>query len=146
MSAKVLNPVMAAFSGFLFSVKISSMLCSVARADSVRFCPTPGGAISTGGSPATVTSCTFDGNTDFARIAQGGAISTDTTPGSPAGLMTISNSTFTGNQAVGANGANDLLYVSGGEALGGAIFNFTPLTITNSTFTDNLAKGGDGVP
>jgi hypothetical protein len=103
-----------------------------------------GGAISTGGSPATVTNCAFDGNTDSARIAQGGAISTDTIAGSPAGLMTVRNSTFIGNRAVGANGANDLVFVSGGEALGGAIWNSTPFTITNSTFTDNLAKGGDG--
>ena len=58
--------------------------------------------------------------------------------------MTISGSTFTGNQALGGNGANDLTFRDGGEALGGAIINSAPLTITNSTFTDNLAQGGDG--
>jgi hypothetical protein len=57
--------------------------------------------------------------------------------------MSISNSTFYGNQAVATNGANDLTFRSGGEALGGAIDNSAPLTISNSTFTDNVAKGGD---
>ena len=57
--------------------------------------------------------------------------------------LAISNCTFTGNQAVGANGANNSTELFGGEALGGAIANASPLTITGSTFTDNLAKGGD---
>lgn len=36
-----------------------------------------------------------------------------------------------------------MTYRDGGEALGGAVVNASPLTITNSAFTDNLAKGGD---
>ena len=58
--------------------------------------------------------------------------------------MAISNCTFTGNEAVGGNGANNSTESFGGQALGGAIANAAPLTITNSKFTDNLAKGGDG--
>src|SRR5208282_3951711 len=50
-----------------------------------------------------------------------------------------------GNQAVGANGASDVVQRFGGQALGGAIANAAaPLTIANSTFTDNQAKGGNG--
>ena len=57
--------------------------------------------------------------------------------------MAISNCTFTGNEAVGANGANNSAAVFGGEALGGAMANAGPLTIANSTFTGNVAKGGN---
>jgi hypothetical protein len=99
-----------------------------------------GGAINTTGSTAVLTHCTFDGNTASGRIADGGAINTNA---SAAGTMAINDSSFIGNQAVASNGANDLTYPDGGEALGGAVANASPLTITNSAFTDNLAKGGD---
>ena len=77
------------------------------------------------------------------RTTNGGAISTGENETFAAPSLAISNCTFTGNEAVGANGANNSAALFGGEALGGAIANAGPLTIANSTFTDNLAKGGD---
>ncbi len=107
-----------------------------------------GGAINNGGninnsSTATIANSTFNGNRAFGRTTNGGAISTGENESAPPLALAISNCTFTGNQAVGANGANNSTEVFGGEALGGAIANAAPLTITGSTFTDNLAKGGD---
>jgi len=101
-----------------------------------------GGAINNS-STATIANSTFNGNLALARTTNGGAISTGenelTSPPSAA----ISNCTFTGNQAVGANGTNNFTHKYGGQALGGAIANAAPLTIAASTFTDNLAKAGD---
>jgi hypothetical protein len=104
-----------------------------------------GGAINNS-SPATISNSKFDGNLALGRLANGGAISTgENEITNPATLpMAISDCTFTGNQAVGGNDANNSTEFFGGQALGGAIANAAPLTIANSTFTDNLAKGGDG--
>jgi len=103
-----------------------------------------GGAINNS-SPATITGSTFNGNLALGRTTNGGAISTGenelTNPGTDP--LAISNCTFTGNQAIGANGTNNFTHKFGGQALGGAIANAAPLTITASTFTDNLAKAGD---
>jgi len=101
-----------------------------------------GGAINNS-SAATITNSTFNGNLTLGRNTNGGAISAGeneliTTP-----PMAISGCTFTGNQAVGENGANNFTEPYGGQAGGGAIDSAAPLTITASTFTDNLAKGGD---
>ncbi len=101
-----------------------------------------GGAINNNGSTATVTDCTFDGNTASGRTANGGAIATGES--GAASPTAISNSTFSGNQAVGGNGASDATVENGGGALGGAILNgASTMTITNSLITGNLAKGGD---
>ena len=79
-----------------------------------------------------------------AALTNGGAISTGENETFARRLpLAISNCTFTGNEAVGANGANNSAALFGGQALGGAIANAGPLTIANSTFTDNVAKGGD---
>jgi hypothetical protein len=59
----------------------------------------------------------------------------------------VSHCTFTGNQAIGADGG---LGKAGGTAVGGAIANLgghnfnATLTVTHSTFTANLATGGQG--
>src|ERR1051325_1085094 len=84
------------------------------------------------------------------------------------GLVSISNSTISGNTATGGNGGNALGSGNGGEAgegSGGGIFNFNgsfvvatnpktgkapaqpvgnSLTITNSTVANNIAQGGKG--
>ena len=101
-----------------------------------------GGAINSS-SPGTITESTFKYNQALGRTTNGGAISTGENENFAAPSMAISNCTFTGNEAVGANGANNSAALFGGEALGGAIANAGPLTLTNSTFTDNEAKGGD---
>ena len=101
-----------------------------------------GGAINSS-SPATITYSTFNGNEALGRNTNGGALSTGENENFAAPALAISNCTFTGNQAVGANGANNSAALFGGEALGGAVANAGPLTIANSTFTDNAARGGD---
>ena len=101
-----------------------------------------GGAINTS-SPGTITDSKFKNNQALGRTTNGGAISMGENENFAAPSVAISNSTFTKNEAVGANGANNSAALFGGEALGGAIANAGPLTIANSTFTDNTAKGGD---
>jgi CSLREA domain-containing protein len=81
-------------------------------------------------------------NLQFLTLARGSV-----TGGSPSlggginnnGTLTVSNSTFSANQATGVTGS-----ISGGSGLGGAIFNNGTLTITNSTFSTNQATGGLG--
>jgi hypothetical protein len=106
-----------------------------------------GGAINTDGSAATISNSTFIANLALGRTVNGGAICiAGQQPGAGdlyMGNTTITNSTFTGNQAIAANGTNDFTNQYGGQSLGGAIFTNSPLTIANSGFTDNLAKGGD---
>jgi len=101
-----------------------------------------GGAINTS-SAATITCSTFTGNEALGRTTNGGALSTGENETFAAPSLALSNCTFTGNEAVGANGANNSAALFGGEALGGAVANAGPLTVANSTFTDNMAKGGD---
>ena len=51
--------------------------------------------------------------------------------------LTVTDCTFTGNQALGGDG--------GTKGEGGAILNWDgTVTITHSTFTNNLGRGGDG--
>ena len=80
-----------------------------------------GGAVWNGSNgEVTITDSTFKGNTALVGAAQqGGAITN-------ADQMTITGSTFEGNQA---------------GKLGGAIFNAGNLTLNNSTFTGNSATG-----
>jgi hypothetical protein len=101
-----------------------------------------GGAINSS-SPGTITDSRFKYNQALGRTTNGGAISTGENENVAAPALAISNSTFTKNEAVGANGANNSAALFGGEALGGAIANAGPLTIANSTFTDNVAQGGN---
>jgi hypothetical protein len=106
-----------------------------------------GGAINTDGSAAIISNSTFIANLALGRTVNGGAICiAGQQPGAGdlyMGNTTITNSTFTGNQAIAANGTNDFTNQFGGQSLGGAIFTNSPVTIANSGFTDNLAKGGD---
>lgn len=101
----------------------------------------------------------FENNT---AGGDGGAIFNDgakDTSGNNGGVMTVSNSTFTGNTATGANSAGGAIFSSGdltvtgttfsaNEAfIGGAISNASKATgntlIENATFTQNHA-GADG--
>ncbi len=108
-----------------------------------------GGAINTDGSAATISNSTFIGNIALARTGQGGAICVEgpiTGADFYNGNTAISNSTFSRNEAIGSNAANNIMYQDGGQADGGAFYteeSAAPTTITNSAFSNNLAKGGD---
>ncbi len=77
----------------------------------------------------------------------GGALSTIglTVVGRGPATLNVSHSTFTGNQAIGANGGPGKV---GGVGSGGAIANLgghnfnATLSVTHSTITDNRASGG----
>ena len=59
------------------------------------------------------------------------------------GTVVITNSTFTGNKALGGAGGGD---ADAGMGLGGGLFNYNgAITVTNSTFSGNTAKGGRGI-
>jgi hypothetical protein len=79
-----------------------------------------GGMFISLGGAATITSCTFSGNT---TAGDGGGIVNS-------GTLTITNSTFSGNKAL--------------TGAGGAIANVGTVTVTNSTFSGNSAAGSFG--
>ena len=60
-------------------------------------------------------------------------------PSISVGSLTITGSTFSGNSAVGGNGATGAF---AGEAVGGAIVNVGPTSISGSEFDHNQAIGG----
>jgi hypothetical protein len=101
-----------------------------------------GGAINNS-STASITYSTFNGNEALGRSTNGGAISAGENELTTPPNMTISNCSFTGNEAIGASGADDFTQKFGGQALGGAIASAAPLTISASAFTDNLAQAGN---
>ncbi len=90
---------------------------------------------------------TLDGLTiTNGRAERGGGISYTS-----AGTLNITNSTITGNSAMGGNGANGSNSGAGGgggggAGLGGGLFidGSGTVTITNSTFSENQALGGNG--
>ncbi len=69
-----------------------------------------------------------------------------------AGALTVRNSTFSGNQALGGAGGSGLDAhgcggcggAGGGGGLGGAIYTAGALGVSDSTFADNAASGGAG--
>ena len=72
--------------------------------------------------------------------ALGGAVYTE-------GVLTIMNSSFISNSAVGGSGGSGSYFASAGNGavgLGGSIYAATCLTITNCLFTYNSARGGIG--
>jgi len=110
-----------------------------------------GGAINTIGEGAltVVTSSEFSGNVAKGGIgcsAIGGAMN------ALSAALTISDSSFTGNQAI-AGGAPPVPGLGGANAFGGALsigvlsstlHVYAALTVTDSTFTANQARGGSG--
>jgi predicted outer membrane repeat protein len=89
-----------------------------------------GGAIYTAGS-LTVIGCTFTDNVATSGSATGqggGAIHSNTS-----GTISLSDSTFTGNDEVGGSGGGGAIRNRGGT-----------WTITNSTFSNNTAVNGGG--
>jgi predicted outer membrane repeat protein len=110
-----------------------------------------GGIAIFNGGGATISNCTFTGNS---AAFYGGAIYAY---GSITGPITINSSTFSNNHAAHEGGA---IYSSAASAplifnnctftnnssdyLGGAIYSQSPLTFTNSTFTGNSAIQGGG--
>ncbi|MBN2303388.1 MAG: DUF11 domain-containing protein [Anaerolineae bacterium] len=82
------------------------------------------GGIVNSDSQLTVTRSTFVNNIATGSLGVGGGLGN-------AGTLTITNSTFSGNQA---------------DNEGGAIYNqYTTLTVTNSTFSDNRAGTGGAI-
>jgi hypothetical protein len=111
-----------------------------------------GGALGNwNGASTTVTGCTFlsnvaNGQGSNSGVAHGGAIENDGT-GANRATLTILNSTFIANKAIGGNG---VVATSGkpevGNAHGGAIANaaHSTLTVAGCTFSDNMAIAGNG--
>ncbi len=103
-------------------------------------------------SPATITSCLFSrnlavGTGDSGSTASGGAIDSGSFGFTDGASITISGSTFAGNQAVGEDSNPNGPQYSGitGPALGGAInTTATYLALTSDTFSRNEAVGGSG--
>jgi hypothetical protein len=160
------------------AVSKSDFTGNAAQAITATLSDADGGAIECGASKLSITSCRFVGNLASGFFAaQGGAI--EVQPGGPATIskslfaynqakgigpggggdagavfngdasMSITGSTFTGNQAVGTPGADGDSRES--IAWGGAIWNggedpdvFATLTVSSSTFTGNQALGGGG--
>jgi hypothetical protein len=104
------------------------------------------GAIYTVDSHGQIADCTFTNN-----IAKGYGPGGDANGGAlfTQGFVTITGSTFTGNEAIGTAGADGVN--TSGAASGGAIHNefFTPVSTTlivaNCQFTYNRALGGGGI-
>lgn len=113
-----------------------------------------GGAIDNDAAGEVIISAsTFRNNKAAQHGANGGAINNN-------GVLTISHTVFTGNQALGGdenmggaifNGANGTLTISNSRiansfsvAAGGAIENRGAVTITDTTFADNWVYGGEG--
>src|SRR5262245_47440848 len=112
-------------------------------------------------SDAEVSDCIFERNEalagnentagnpqDVVSVARGGAIFDAGGVFGGSGALTVSNSSFTGNRAVGGRGAAQ---ASGGLGLGGAISVNTFLgsgptlvSVIDSVFSGNSAVGGDG--
>jgi trimeric autotransporter adhesin len=91
------------------------------------------------GVTATIRHITIENGMARGAPARGGGILN-------AGTLTLENSKFLGNIALGNNGANaTFLEGSAGEsAQGGAIHNTGTLTISSSSFTNNRVVGGVG--
>jgi hypothetical protein len=106
-----------------------------------------GGAINTGGPtyldsvPVVIANCLFSDNQAATAASAPGNASTGGAISTGSGAITISSSTFDGNQSLGGNGG---INPFSGEAEGGAIANYCPLTISGSTFDRNLARAGSG--
>jgi hypothetical protein len=89
--------------------------------------------------PTTIRGCSIrenvarGGDNSVIGVANGGGIYSLTS--------TISNSIFSGNQAIGGNAGNGPF---SGEGAGGAIQNYGPATISSCIFDHNLAVGGNG--
>ncbi len=108
-----------------------------------------GGGVFLSDAIATLTDCTFRGNT-----AQGGA--GNTAPNGADGLggglyngdgstLTLTNTTFTDNAAQGGAGGNgSSAGGSGGAGSGGGVFNKGTITVTTGTLASNTAVGGVG--
>jgi len=112
-------------------------------------------------SAAEVSDCIFDRNeavagnentagdsAEVVGVARGGAIFTAGGVFGGTGELTVANSSFTGNRAIGGRGTAQ---ANGGLALGGAISVNTFLgagptlvTVIDSSFSGNLAAGGQG--
>jgi hypothetical protein len=103
-----------------------------------------GGLWSQNGATANVSGCTFVDNVAIGvlsplapgfSLGQGGGIDSD-------GVLTVSNSTFDHNQALGVGGA--VLTFGAGGAIGCNPFDFpgSSLTVANCTFTDNSGIAG----
>ena len=111
-----------------------------------------GGGVYTILGQLVVQSSTFSGNhadggasaeLNTAGNGEGGAIDYAT---SRSGVgLTVTDSTFNGNQAVGGNNTFGGGEGFGGSGFGGAIFDATNASVTDSTIAGNMATAGTGV-
>ena len=120
-----------------------------------------GGGLFNDGGTVTIDPTTFSGNvagggdslTTTAADVTGGSASGGAIANVNGGSLSITDGTFVNNAVQGGpavTGLGSTGTATGGEALGGAIYNEVDefggdLTILNSTFTNNVAKGGDGI-
>lgn len=94
-----------------------------------------GGAILNVGSALTLANDVFCSNRAVGSNADGSSMGGGAITNRSGGVLTVTTSSFTDNQAIGREG---------GFGEGGAIWNLAAATITDSTFTGNRALGGDG--
>jgi hypothetical protein len=101
------------------------------------YAPDSGGGIQNDGSSLTLSGDEITQNVVFASATsagRGGGLR------SVAGILTISDCEFTGNEALGATGPSNV-----GDAIGGGLYIFAgSASITDTSFSDNIARGGDG--
>jgi hypothetical protein len=114
---------------------------------------TGGGALTAyGGSTLIVTASTFDNNVTQDQAADGGGVSGGAIDveffgylANGSSALTVAQSGFTGNQALGGDGGPG---GDGGQGSGGAIAvegpGSTSATVTDSSFVGNEARGGNG--
>jgi hypothetical protein len=105
------------------------------------------GAVANYVATAFLSECTFSANQAMGltgTLAQGGAVLSAADFIGESANLTITSSTFVGNQALGGPGPFDGFTSTGG--FGGAVENLGPctLTLSQSSFTANLAQGGTG--
>jgi hypothetical protein len=111
-----------------------------------------GGGIDNAGT-LTVLDCAISGNPAVGGMGAGGGLDNfaDTVDPTTVDVVTVTETTFLGNQALGGAGGSG---AAGGVGVGGAIavgqdahFGFPDspsLTLVADTFGGNLARGGDG--
>jgi CSLREA domain-containing protein len=98
----------------------------------------------------TLNNCTVSGGAAAPSVGTGGGIFNNT-----GATLTLTNSTVSGNSAVGGGGIlnsgtlsvvnSNLTGNVAGISGGGAIYNNGPLTLTNSTVSGNFGGGGAGI-
>ncbi len=123
------------------NLTLNNLTLADGSAPADEFLPAMGGAVESAGT-VTIAGCVFSNNIalgvtgDF-PYGQGGAIFNND------GLLTVSNSLFVQNSALGGT-AESFLVVMGWPADGGAICTEGTAKVVNCAFVSNTAAGGGG--